>query len=134
MRKVGLVLAGALLAGFLGGTAAGFWMSKRQASERQAPVVYLPLREARYQGPPEGGFVEAAHRATPSVVFIRGYSERMAGEDFWSFWGLWMPRSQSVYTAGSGVVWSSDGYIVTNFHVVRDAQRIVVSFPDKRTL
>jgi len=134
MRKVGLVLAGALLAGFLGGTAAGFWMSKRQASERQTPVVYLPLREARYQGPPEGGFVQAAHRATPSVVFIRGYSERMAGEDFWSFWGLWMPRSQSVYTAGSGVVWSSDGYIVTNFHVVRDAQRILVSFPDKRTL
>jgi hypothetical protein len=71
MRKVGLVLAGALLAGFLGGTAAGFWVSKRQASERQTPVVYLPLREARYQGPPEGGFVEAAHRATPSVVFIR---------------------------------------------------------------
>jgi S1-C subfamily serine protease len=32
------------------------------------------------------------------------------------------------------VVWSSDGYIVTNFHVVRDANRILVTFPDKRTL
>ncbi|RMF50049.1 MAG: PDZ domain-containing protein [Bacteroidetes bacterium] len=45
-----------------------------------------------------------------------------------------MPRSQQVYSAGSGVVWSQDGYIVTNFHVVRDASQIRVTFPDKRTL
>ncbi len=139
MRKVGLVIAVALIAGLAGGAVTSLWIL-RQASPDNATtqleksVVYLPLREVRQQSPSDESFVEAAKRATPAVVFIRGFSERIAGEDFWSFWGLWLPRSQPVYTAGSGVVWSSDGYIVTNFHVVRDAQRILVSFPDKRTL
>jgi len=84
--------------------------------------------------PNSDSFTEAARKATPSVVFIRAFGERTAGDDFWSFWGMWMPRTQQIYSAGSGVVWSSDGYIVTNFHVVRDANRILVTFPDKRTL
>jgi serine protease Do len=137
MRKIGFLLFGALLAGLIGGALASFWISSRTTpatSSPETPVVYLPLRQARSENPTDASFIEAAKRATPSVVFIRGYGERMAGEDFWSFWGLWLPRSQPIYSAGSGVVWSSDGYIVTNFHVVREAQRILVSFPDKRTL
>lgn len=139
MRRLILIIAIALLAGLIGGSIAGFWITEHtspvtDSTPQENPVVYLPLRQARYQSPTDESFVEAARRATPSVVFIRGYGERMAGDDFWSFWGLWLPRSQPVYTAGSGVVWSSDGYIVTNFHVVRDVQRILVSFPDKRTL
>jgi serine protease Do len=137
MRKIGFLLFGALLAGLIGGALGSFWISSRTTpatSSPETPVVYLPLRQARSENPTDASFIEAAKRATPSVVFIRGYGERMAGEDFWSFWGLWLPRSQPIYSAGSGVVWSSDGYIVTNFHVVREAQRILVSFPDKRTL
>src|SRR6478735_6255164 len=34
--------------------------------------------------------------------------------------------------AGSGFVISSDGYVVTNHHVVEDAQSIVVTFADGR--
>jgi serine protease Do len=35
-------------------------------------------------------------------------------------------------STGSGVVMSSDGYIITNSHVVRGAKRIVVRFPPSR--
>lgn len=100
-----------------------------------APTVIVPIRPLRMEsGPGDASFVQAAQRATPSVVFIRAYGERTAGDDFWSYWGLWMPRTHQVYSAGSGVVWSADGYIVTNYHVVRDANRILVTFSDKRTL
>lgn len=35
---------------------------------------------------------------------------------------------------GSGVIFSSDGYIVTNYHVVEGAHNLTVSFMDGRTL
>jgi serine protease Do len=34
--------------------------------------------------------------------------------------------------AGSGVIVSSDGYVLTNNHVVEDAKKITVTLPDKR--
>ncbi|MCX7605727.1 MAG: trypsin-like peptidase domain-containing protein [Bacteroidia bacterium] len=133
MRKLLLPL---VIVGVLSGAVAAlsvYWLLDKPAQSVQTVVV--PVRSARWQdGPGAAGFVEAARRATPSVVFIRGYGERVAGEDFWNYWWLWMPRSQRVYSAGSGVVWSADGYIVTNFHVVREASRILVTFPNKRTL
>jgi S1-C subfamily serine protease len=37
-------------------------------------------------------------------------------------------------SSGSGVIVSEDGYIVTNYHVIEDAQRFEVVLPNKRTL
>ncbi len=37
-------------------------------------------------------------------------------------------------STGTGVVLSSDGYIITNYHVVENAQRITVLFTDQREL
>ena len=36
--------------------------------------------------------------------------------------------------SGSGVVITTDGYIVTNYHVVQEGQRFEVALPDKRSL
>ncbi|MDH3349820.1 MAG: DegQ family serine endoprotease [Desulfobulbaceae bacterium] len=43
-------------------------------------------------------------------------------------------REQKQYGAGSGFIISSDGYILTNNHVVSDADEIVVKLSDKRQL
>lgn len=134
MRKVVWWVLLAFVVGGVGG-AVGHWLMERSEGQPSAQMVMVPMRGVGWPGGPASSeFVAAARKATPSVVFIRAFGERVAGDEFWSFWGLWMPRSQPVYSAGSGVVWSSDGYIVTNFHVVRDANRILVTFPDKRTL
>lgn len=37
-------------------------------------------------------------------------------------------------SSGSGVIVSSDGYIVTNYHVIEGGQRFEVTLPNKRTL
>ncbi len=133
MRKLWVVVVGVgLVSGVIAAGGMYVWL---RAEQPPSPTIVVPMRGLRLEeGPASGSFVEAARKATPSVVFIRAFGERVAGEDFWGFWGLWMPRSQQVYSAGSGVVWSEDGYIVTNFHVVRDASQIRVTFPDKRTL
>ena len=42
-----------------------------------------------------------------------------------------MPRQRGL---GSGVIVGTDGYILTNYHVVNDADRILVDLPDSRTV
>jgi serine protease Do len=43
-----------------------------------------------------------------------------------------MPRSFTQRSLGSGVIIDADGYIVTNAHVVKNADKIVVKLDDKR--
>lgn len=43
-----------------------------------------------------------------------------------------VPRERKAYSLGSGVIVSSDGYILTNTHVVKDADKIKVLLSDKR--
>ncbi len=75
-------------------------------------------------------FVTASEASTPNVVFIRTISRvenRMSWYDMF-FEGR---QGQSVST-GSGVVYSKDGYIITNKHVIANAERIEVIL-NKRT-
>ncbi len=44
------------------------------------------------------------------------------------------PMEQHVKSLGSGVILSSDGYILTNYHVIARADEIRVALPDKRIL
>ncbi len=74
---------------------------------------------------PNENFIEASKRSTPSVVFIETLSEyeyRLGG---WMDW-FFEPRSSQRVGSGSGVIFSEDGYIVTNNHVIDDADEITV--------
>jgi serine protease Do len=72
-------------------------------------------------------FSEAASKATPSVVFINSISEGVS-MSYWDwFFGEGGGRQTQV-SSGSGVIFTSDGYIVTNNHVVASAQRVEVNY------
>ncbi|MDD5095594.1 MAG: trypsin-like peptidase domain-containing protein [Dehalococcoidia bacterium] len=60
-------------------------------------------------------------KVKPAVVFI---SVEVETKDFFG-------RTVTKSASGSGAVVSSDGYILTNNHVVEDARNIEVSFPDR---
>ena len=68
--------------------------------------------------------VDASARSTQSVVFVKTISEVDYRTGSWMDWFFGGP-SKSV-SSGSGVIYSKDGYIVTNNHVINDATEIEV--------
>jgi len=96
----------------------------------------------------EEAFIDVANRVKPSVVSI--FSERTVsfypweglGEDFFKgspfeefFGGFGRPRreyKQKQRGTGSGVIIEKSGYIITNHHVVAEADKITVRLYDGR--
>ncbi|MCI0751685.1 MAG: trypsin-like peptidase domain-containing protein [Flammeovirgaceae bacterium] len=73
-------------------------------------------------------FSEAASKTIPSVVFINSISKGVTYSYLDWFFGNGSTGSQTQVSSGSGVIFSADGYIVTNNHVIESAERIEVVY------
>ncbi|MFN3157773.1 MAG: S1C family serine protease [Rubinisphaera brasiliensis] len=69
--------------------------------------------------------IEIFNQASQSVVHVM--TANLATSNF-NFNVLEAPRG-----SGTGFIWNEDGYIVTNYHVVHDAQRFRVTLSDNTT-
>jgi Do/DeqQ family serine protease len=96
--------------------------------ESPAPELLLSQR----------AFIEVSEKVTPTVVNIRAERvhkvERLSPlfEDFFGKFFRNPPAEQRERSLGSGFILSSDGYIMTNEHVVSGAQQIKVRLTDQR--
>lgn len=74
--------------------------------------------------------------STTRTIKVPGGADPFADDPFFRrFFGdkfRRQPREQKSAALGSGVIVSSDGYIITNYHVVKDADEIKVLLSDKR--
>ena len=100
--------------------------ARRQVRQDPAPI---PASVSASRRTP---IVVVAHNVLPAVVNIQTESTIRRREvdpylDPFGFFGGGTYTSQSL---GSGFVWSSDGIIVTNNHVVEGASRITVNLSD----
>lgn len=80
-------------------------------------------------------FVRAAATVTPAVVHLKTLyiqSESRSSGSLEELFGV-PSRGRSIAGSGSGVIISTDGYIITNNHVVENASQIEVILTDRRT-
>jgi len=110
-----------------------FLESKRKPGEAEAPVKDVPADLLTTQK----AFSTVAKKVTPSVVNISTISKKKIVQPFFEmnpFFEDFLagPQFKRDKSLGSGFIISKDGYIVTNDHVVRDAESVQVKLSNDK--
>jgi serine protease Do/serine protease DegQ len=110
-----------------------FLESKRKGGEADAPVKEVPTDILATQK----AFSNVSKKVTPSVVNISTVSRKKIVQPFFEMNPFFEdffsgPQTRRDKSLGSGFLISKDGYIVTNDHVVRDAESIQVKLSNDK--
>ena len=122
------------------------WLQRQGQFGKQLTEPIVALREVAPgvgSGPAQASYADAAQKASPAVVNVFSSKDGSLPPDprakdplFRYFFGNKNNNKQQEQPAanlGSGVIVSSEGYILTNQHVVDGADQIEIALADGRT-
>ena len=112
----------------------GTWQRAYSAESSRDVVTSLPTTQNAVTASRRTAIVTAVANASPAVVNISAVRsvETRTSFDEW-FWGeITYPRRRALREVGSGVIVNRNGHILTNHHVIRDADKITVTTADGR--
>lgn len=123
IASVSLGAAGGYLAGSMTQNGSSSQSSVSQSGDSGSSSDHLYTSNLS-TGSQSGNLSEVIEKVRSSVVAINVESTASSGA------GYFFGGEQTVQSAGSGVILSEDGYIVTNNHVIEDANSITVYLQD----
>jgi serine protease Do len=102
-------------------------------SETKLPIRYVSNAGAIATQPVD--FSPAAESSVKAVVHVKTLTQgkTVLAQDPFGFYGPQRYKMPDQMGAGSGVIISPDGYIITNNHVVQGADQVQVTFNDRST-
>ena len=100
-----------------------------QPTPRFIPAVYTPTSNS-FNTIEAPDFVEAAEETINTVVHVKNTAKPSQYSSYFDFFSS--RRSQPVIGSGSGVIISPDGYIITNNHVIDNAESIDITTNDNK--
>ncbi len=106
---------------------ASYTVNTYQPDSEYHPTVVAPSESTSLENV---DFSEAAAKAIPSVVYINSISQSGASYSHWD-WIFGRGGQNTRVSSGSGVIFTADGYIVTNNHVVESAEKLQVIYNKK---
>ncbi|MDR3133090.1 MAG: trypsin-like peptidase domain-containing protein [Prevotellaceae bacterium] len=125
-----------VVGGLSGGLCAKYAMAQERRmttdAKQESPLTTVNRRATLLNQTKWPDFTYAAENSVEAVVHVSVY-QRSTFVDY--FFGHPIRRYEGVQAGnGSGVILTTDGYIVTNNHVIEKANKIQVTLYDKRTL
>ena len=140
MKRFGSLFLAAILGSVI--TIASFQFLKEKDEGVSLHFQSTPAAKVAYAVNENGeaipvNFSDAAEKVMPAVVHIssrqnRSNNQERSNDPLRDFFGPYNRQGPSQST-GSGVIINAQGYIVTNNHVVQDADQVEVTLIDNRT-
>ena len=96
---------------------------------RQGSVLSVDWLQKKDTPPESLSYFEALSRSAPAVVYIYGVSIDNPNPN-----SIFRGRTTERTNLGSGVIMNENGYLMTCYHVIKDADTIYIRLQDSRTL
>ncbi len=138
MKRIASLLLVAVFAGAITLGAYKLFLEKEHfiVSEKAEGNVYQASytpTTARGAGINDVDFTVAAQNTVNAVVHVKNASNRRRASIADFFYGSGQKNSTPSIASGSGVIISPDGYIVTNNHVIANAEKLQITMNNNKT-
>jgi serine protease Do len=128
MKKYTVIIITAILSGTLGSYIFNYVMPSQNIvyiNNTNSPSVELASTTKSNLTQLSEDFIAASASATPSVVYVTTVAAGRQDKYNWFDWYFHGGGGQAI-SSGSGVIYSADGYIITNNHVIENSERVEV--------
>ncbi|TBW26733.1 trypsin-like peptidase domain-containing protein [Gramella sp. KN1008] len=137
MKKVASLLFVSILGGVL--TLGSYKLFFDEESGQRYPedgttqTSFIPVNNSNRVYGTNADFTEAAEKTVHAVVHVKNVAVFKGPRNIWEYYQYGNSGGRALQGAGSGVIITPDGYIVTNNHVIDGASEIEVTLNNNQT-
>ncbi|MDX1545312.1 MAG: trypsin-like peptidase domain-containing protein, partial [Christiangramia sp.] len=108
-------------------------MVQFQPEDKTTQTSFIPVNNSNNIYGTNADFTEAAEKTVHAVVHVKNVAVFKGPRNIWEYYQYGNNGGRALQGAGSGVIITPDGYIVTNNHVIEGASEIEVTLNNNQT-